>query len=207
MSLSETVFLINFCISSLILLFLFIKAVTGNPIDPAEAKGSILKGIVYSFTGSMSPLKKETANKHWPTYLAGILYHSGIFLGFFWLFINLTNIPLFSTAYSLSQVLFIITIICGVAILLKRIFNKKLRYLSNPDDYASNVLVTGFLIISVLNLYATHMKPFLFYYSALLFLYMPVGKLKHAAYFVLARVYLGIFYGIRGIWPLVKQKK
>lgn len=185
---------------------MFIKAITGNPIDPSEAKGSTIKGIVYSFSAGMSPLKKETANKHWPTYIAGICYHFGIFLGFFWLFVHLLNIHLVSLIYTFSRIIFIISVICGAGILLKRIINKKLRYLSNPDDFISNTLVTGFLTVSVLNLDATSLKPLLLYYSALLFLYIPVGKLKHAAYFVLARIYLGLFYGKRGVWPLAKEK-
>jgi len=206
MQLPQTVFLICFSISAVILLFMFIKAITRNPIDPSEAKGSKTKGIVYSITAGMSPLKKETANKHWPTYIAGISYHSGIFLGFFWIFIHLSNIPLVSLIYSFSRVIFIISVMCGMGILLKRIINKKLRYLSNPDDYISNALVTGFLTVSLLNLYTIDLKPLLFYYSAFLFLYIPIGKLKHAAYFILARIYLGLFYGKRGVWPLAKEK-
>ncbi len=206
MQLPETVFLISFCISTFILLLMFIKAISGNPIDPSEAKGSTIKGIVYSFTAGMSPLKKETANKHWSTYIAGICYHSGIFLGFFWLFIHVSNISLVSIIYSFSRFIFIISIISGFGILLKRTINKKLRYLSNPDDYISNALVTGFLTVSLLNLYTISLRPVLWYYSAFLFLYIPVGKLKHAAYFILARIYLGLFYGKRGVWPLAKNK-
>jgi hypothetical protein len=36
---------------------------------------------------------------------------------------------------------------------------------------------------------------------SLLFLYFPLGKLKHAIYFFAARYQLGFFYGWRGVWP------
>ena len=36
---------------------------------------------------------------------------------------------------------------------------------------------------------------------ALLFVWMPLGKIKHVLYFFFARYHLGFFYGWRGTWP------
>jgi hypothetical protein len=42
----------------------------------------------------------------------------------------------------------------------------------------------------------------LFIYAAFLFLYIPFGKLKHTVYFFSSRIYLGKFFGKRGVWPV-----
>ena len=64
----------------------------GKPIDYAPAAGKTGPAIQYSFTGAMSPSKKESAFLHLPTYTAGILYHLGTFLSillFFLIFVQL----------------------------------------------------------------------------------------------------------------------
>jgi len=42
--------------------------------------------------------------------------------------------------------------------------------------------------------------------SILLFLYMPLGKLRHAVYYFAARYHLGFFYGWRNVWPNNEKK-
>ena len=64
------------------------------PKDLSQETGSVKKGIIYSFTGAMSPTAKESAYLHLPTYVAGLLYHAGIFtslLFFVWTVISVTT--------------------------------------------------------------------------------------------------------------------
>jgi hypothetical protein len=49
--------------------------------------------------------------------------------------------------------------------------------------------------------------PYYFICAGLLFLYLPLGKLKHSLYFFAARYHLGFFYGWRGIWPVKNHEQ
>jgi hypothetical protein len=185
--------------SSLFHLFRLIRL--GKPIDYAPAAGKTGPAIQYAFTGAMSPMKKESAFLHLPTYTAGILYHIGTFtaipLFFFLLFIPW---PGGSLTWLLAG-FFVITSASGIGIFIKRFVKKGLRDLSSPDDYISNMLVTLFQLLSALVLSLPAFLPAYFIVASLLLLYFPIGKLKHAIYFFAARYHLGVFYGRRGVWP------
>jgi hypothetical protein len=157
--------------------------------------------VLYSLTGAMMPWRKETASRHPVSYLLGIGYHAGIFLSFAWLALLYFGAGLPQAIASASGVFLWPAAFCGVALLVKRIATPPMRYLSNPDDYVSNLAATGFVALTAAALRHESAVPGLFIYAGILLLYIPVGKLRHAVYFGLARVYLGIFYGRRGVWP------
>ena len=179
----------------------------GLPKDYSKKTGNLKSAINYSFIGAMNPLQKESAYLHLPTYTAGILYHIGTFISIVLFFMFLFNI---SFAYSLHFILICVLIassVSGTGIFLKRIIVKKLRFLSNPDDYISNMLVTAFQIFTLIALVIENFSPYYFICTGLLFLYLPLGKLKHSLYFFAARYHLGFFYGWRGIWPVKNQER
>jgi len=149
----------------------------------------------------MSPKKKESANLHIPTYIAGLLYHLGTFLSILLFILFLFKIEPFGYLRTVIIGFLIITGICGFGILIKRISKKELRSLSNPDDYISNLLVTIFQLMTALTLYNVRLFPLYFIVVSILLLYLPLGKLKHTVYFFAARYHLGFFYGWRGVWP------
>ncbi|MBI5402243.1 MAG: hypothetical protein HY959_02485 [Ignavibacteriae bacterium] len=200
---SFTAFLI--CLISLSYHF-FRLVKLGSPKDYSSKIGNLYSAIPYSFIGAMNPLKKESAYLHYPTYAAGILYHSGTFISFILYFLFLFS---FSFSDFLQYILICglaVSIASGIGIFIKRVSLKKLRYLSCPDDYISNLLVTAFQIFTLL---ATISESNATYYNigaALLFLYLPLGKLKHSLYFFAARFHLGYYYGWRGIWPVKNHK-
>jgi hypothetical protein len=147
------------------------------------------------------PWRKETASRHPVSYLLGIGYHAGIFLGFLWLVLLFFSARLPELLVSASAALLILATLCGLGLLVKRAVTPAMRYFSNPDDYFSNLLATGFVALTAAALRYEGALPVLFVYAGVLLLYIPVGKLRHAIYFGLARVYLGVFYGRRGVWP------
>jgi len=160
-----------------------------------------MPSVIYSITGAMSPVKKETAYLHLPTYTAGLVYHLGTFLAIAVFILLLTGMALQAgAAYFLAGVL-VISGLCGTGILVKRMAQKKLRELSNPDDYISNLLVTGFHFISAATVMQLATPRIYFIVASLLLLYMPLGKLRHTVYFFAARYHLGYFFGWRGVWP------
>jgi len=206
---------LGFCLGTC--LFHFFRLIKlGKPVDYSNPAGSIAQGVKYAFTGAMDPRRKESAWLHLPTYTAGLFYHSGTFLSILlFFFIVSGNVPQGWFAMVTSTILFI-SVFSGIFILVKRIFKKELRSLSNPDDYISNTLVTLFQLmtlliillpllpsysLTVLPSYRPIVLPSYYLIFTLLMLYLPLGKLRHVVYFFAARYHLGNFYGRRGVWP------
>ena len=176
----------------------------GLPKDYSKKIGDIKAAVTYSFVGAMNPFQKESAYLHFPTYTAGILYHIGTFVSLAIYILILFNTSLPNSFRPILIFLLAISGLSGTGILIKRISLKKLRYLSNPDDFISNLLVTIFQVSTLLLLYRGSFAPYYYMSTAILFLYLPLGKLKHSIYFFAARWHLGFFYGWRGIWPVKK---
>lgn len=202
MVLYRIVSLIAFLICFASLAYHFLRLIRlGLPKDYSFKKGNTAAAIAYSYTGGMNPLKKESAYLHYPTYTAGILYHTGTFVSLVLFFFFLTD-----TGFSVSLQWTLVCVLAvsaasGLGIFVKRTVLSKLRYLSNPDDYVSNLLVTLFQIFTLIILINGAFAPYYYISAALLFLYLPLGKLKHSIYFFAARYHLGFFYGWRGVWP------
>jgi nitrate reductase gamma subunit len=187
----------------------------GAPKDLSEKSGDIAAGVRYSNLGAMLPMEKESAYKHLPTYTAGIFFHIGSFIA-------LLAFPIIATdpVWELADIIALLialclwgTTCCGIGLIIKRLTSKKLRPISNVDDYLSVIFVTLFHLISAL-LFTTFVFPEYFSHNfhegiicayflsaTLLFLYLPFGKLKHVVYYFAARYHLGFFYGRRGTWP------
>jgi hypothetical protein len=169
--------------------------------DLAEPRGSTSPAVLYSLTAAMAPWKKESARLHPGIYTLGVVYHMGIFLGFLWLVMLFAGLRLPELVIDPATVIFACAALCGIVLLARRVASADLRYISGPDDYFSNCFVTGFLVLAALSLQHPGTVKAFFVYAGLVFLYIPVGKLRHAIYFVPARLYLGLFYGRRGVWP------
>ena len=180
-------------------LFRLIRA--GKPVEYSVPAGKVNPAVIYSFTGAMSPAKKESAFLHLPTYTAGIIYHLGTFLAIALFLINWFIVFNISILTYLTALFLFISALSGIGILIKRCYKTNLRKISNPDDYISNILVTLFQAITGVFLIIPSVETFYYLLTALLLLYFPLGKLKHALYFFAARYHLGFFYGWRGVWP------
>ncbi|MBN1351917.1 hypothetical protein JXJ21_21115 [candidate division KSB1 bacterium] len=206
MMISQLILLIAFGICVSICLYQFFQALfAGNVADPAKSRSGIGAGIFYAFTAAMSPYKKESARLHLPSYIAGIMFHLGTFLGFFWLSLHFFNIQPASWLKGSSLAVLIISSGCGAAIFAKRLIKPELRSLSHADDYFSNLIVTLFQILSALAIGYPEILPVLFILASFLFLYIPLGKLRHAVYFFTSRIHLGAFYGKRGVWSIKRR--
>jgi hypothetical protein len=173
----------------------------GKPGDYSSPAGQVPPAVRYAFTGAMSPARKESALLHLPTYLAGIVFHSGTFLSLLLLPWMIAGRPPQGTLSQMVSLLLAASSMSGFVIFARRIARKKIRELSNPDDYISNLLVTLFQLFSAIVLVFPGWQPVYFIEFSILMLYLPLGKLKHTVYFFAARYLLGLFYGRRGVWP------
>ncbi|MDR2011027.1 MAG: hypothetical protein LBQ22_11180 [Bacteroidales bacterium] len=194
---------LSICI--LTLLWHFFRLIKlGKPKDLSEKSGNIPKAEMYSYTIAMMPTNKETAYLHIPTFTLGMLFHIGTFAGFIlfvtWFFVNPEQFPYWLTIC--SSIILAIGAVSGISLFVKRILFKKMRELSNPDDFLSNIFTTLFQVATLAYLMLGYDFAIPYYIiTSMLLLYLPVGKLRHVVYFFAARYHLGFFYGWRNSWP------
>ncbi len=172
----------------------------------AAPKGDVKKGIVYAFGKGMMPREKESARNHLPSYIAGILYHIGIFFSLLYLLIIIIPIHLPQLPVLVFQSVCQVGFIAGVGLLIKRVSSPHMRGLSCPDDLAANIIVDVFLLLTALHTLFPVLTPYLFLAAIIMFLYIPFGKIRHCFFFFYVRVLFGIFYGRRDVFPPKSHK-
>ena len=172
--------------------------------DPryAQARGSRLSGILYAFGPAMMPWRKESARNHLATYLLGIVYHVGVFAGWTTLVIHLADGTPAPFITSTVVWLMIAGAVAGMVLLIKRLANAAIRSISCPDDVASNLIVDLFLVTGILVSFSVVSPTWWYVIAIALFLYMPLGKIRHCAFFFTTRILYGIFFGRRGVFPV-----
>jgi len=194
--------ILSFCTTFVILCFLVIKTINFKKKKLfSQAQGNSLKGIIYALGRGLAPWEKESAAKHLPTYLAGILYHIGIFVALFYLISLLIPYQLGLLVIMILRIFILIGILCGVGLFVKRFLKPHLKKISCPDDYVSNLLVDGFLIISLVETYRGTLRSILYAVAIILVLYIPLGKIRHCFFFFYSRILFGFFFGRRGVLP------
>jgi len=171
------------------------------PADNSPIKGDSSNGIKYAFTTGMMPWAKESTQIHMIAYLRGIGFHIGIFAAIGAVIIS----PFWGYLPSLlsSTLFWVLTIgaILGAAGGIMRIAEHNLRGLSLPDDHFAVWLTTLFIAaagLAVLN--EAFMIP-MYVVSAITFVYVPLGKIRHCLYFFFSRIFFGKFFGRRAVFP------
>jgi hypothetical protein len=171
------------------------------PAERAPARGSTLRGILYAFTLGMAPWAKESTRLHWIAYLRGVAFHGGIFLGL----VSFLAYPWLLQAGEAARLTLAVLLglgsLLGFAGLAARLLEHNLRSLSTPDDLFSVLLVSLFLAAGALGLAAPALAPAFYLTAALMFVYAPLGKIRHCIYYPASRWLFGRFTGMRGILP------
>jgi len=191
------------CFASLISLSILVGKTFSfgrKPFYAIPRQGGI-KGIIYAFGRGMMPWEKESAAKHLPTYIAGVVYHTGIFAALLYLFALVFSFRLPETFILLLRIILSLALLCGLAFLGKRILLPTIKKISCPDDFFANVIVDIFLVLALVHTYASSIAPFFFLLAIVMFLYIPMGKIRHCFFFFYTRILFGLFYGRRGILP------
>jgi hypothetical protein len=173
----------------------------GGRRDYSRPAGSAARGVWYNFTTGMLPWNKETARLHAAEFALGMVLHAGVLLSLAsviallvaptagaWLLATLWPINLLSLA-------------AGIGLLARRIGSRLLRTVSVLDDYLAIVATCGLLVLAVTFAFTTRSPVPLLAYSAVLFAYLPLGKLRHAVFFFVARADHGRRLGYRGVYP------
>jgi hypothetical protein len=165
----------------------------------APPRGSAAAGVRYAFTAAFLPWEKESARGHLPTYLAGIVYHAGIFVMLALLVLALVPVTLPHPAALALAALCGLACAGGLGLLVKRRFSPALRAISVPDDLIANLLVDLALASAAVSLLEPGALPLFQGAGAALLLYAPLGKLRHMLFLLTSRRLWGEFYGRRGV--------
>jgi hypothetical protein len=182
--------------------YLFLKRRSlGNKPYYSIPRGNALRGVAYAFGRGMMPQAKESTRLHIFSYLAGMTYHLGIFCGFGILFFRVFSLHAPAPGQNILRVAVGLGLLSGVGLLFKRILMPKLRRLSQPDDFGANIIVDIFLASALAASLDARAVPLLLGYSIFLFLYIPVGKIRHCVFFFYSRFLFGFFFGRRGVLP------
>ena len=173
----------------------------GQPSLHSEPAGSPARGIAYALGKGLMPWEKESAARHLPTYLAGIIYHAGIFSAILFALALAAGIRLSATVLAGVELLLAAGFLAGAGLALKRAIRPRMRALSCPDDYLSNLVVDGFILAGLLTAHSILPVSFFLAAAILTFIFMPLGKIRHCFFFFYSRVLFGGYFGRRGVLP------
>jgi hypothetical protein len=193
--------IISALFSLVALCFLIYQAMAfGQSVYYSKEKGSRMRGILYAFGRGMMPWEKESAGKHLPSYLAGVTYHIGIFAALIYLAFMISSFEITSSIMTIFQIIMLAGGLCGLGLLAKRIFSPVMKFISYPDDYASNSIVDLFIFLALFSSFSSAAASLLYIIAILMFLYIPLGKIRHCFFFFLTRMVFGIFFGRRKVF-------
>ena len=132
--------------------------------------------------------------------LGGALYHLAIFAGLgyvLWLALPVRPAP---PVWAFRPVLLVGAVV-GLSLLTKRVAKPHLRRLSCPDDFFANLFVDVFIVLAFLHTYVPALETALMAVTILLFLYIPLGKIRHCFFFFFSRIVFALHFGRRGALP------
>lgn len=173
----------------------------GPKVYRAKLAGSAGRGVFYALGAGMLPGAKESVRTHVGSWCAGVGYHLGILASTAVLLTALLNLPVHRPAGLALGAAALMGAVCGVGLLLKRASNAHLRSFSVPDDFLSNGLATAFSGISGLTALGFLPVDVTLAGAIALFVYLPLGKIRHCVFFFPTRVHFGTFFGRRGVLP------
>ena len=182
----------------------YVQARGGGRSDLGARAGSPWRGLVYNFTAAMTPAHKESVRLHPVEFGVGLLLHLGVFFAVARA-AALIAAPAVPTGPAALGVLPGLSLLAGLTLFVRRLAAADLRAMSSPDDYLSLLLTCALLagaqafqtgLLSAAGFLAV---------AAVFFLYLPLGKLRHALFFFVARADYGRRLGYRGVYPAPRE--
>lgn len=167
--------------------------------DFSQPAGSPRRGLGYAFTGAMAPRHKETIRLHPIEFGIGLLLHAGVGVALLGVLLLLAGSGLGMTWLRALRPVLGLALLGGLALVVRRFASRKLRAISQLDDYVAILATCGLLALAG-TVSATRSGGLLFYTGGLL-LYVPLGKLRHVLFCPVARGDVGLRLGYRGVYP------
>lgn len=177
----------------------------GGRHDFSQRSGEPVKGMIYNFTVAMMPSHKETVRLHPVKFMAGIIMHCGAFLA---MAITVWLLMAGALPASITRPLIAllgISLIAAVFLLIRRLTSPVLKSMSSPDDIFAIIITTSYIAMVLLLCFGLVTKTVYLLFSTLFFLYLPLGKLRHALFFFVSRGDYGRRLGYRGVYPVANS--
>ncbi len=175
----------------------------GGPRVHAEARGRASAGWLYAFGPAMWPWAKDGVRRHPLALVFGLALHlglgvasvvlAGVTLGGW----RAPSLP--AALRAAASLLLVAAVVSGVALLVRRARDARLRSISVPDDYLSNGLVTLWLAATATWCVEPGAEPWLLLAASAVLFYAPLGKIRHCVFYPIARAALGTRLGRRGV--------
>lgn len=181
----------------------------GRKTNLAEAKGSEMSGGLRTIVTRSVP-DKSTLKRSTFTIVAGYIFHIGLFVTIFlfaphiMMFKDVIGFGWPSIPTPIVDALAVISIITLLAILVHRMRDNVLKFISTKEDYVVWMLtilplITGYIAFHRIGMTAPTLLAIHILSVELLLVAFPFTKLMHAFTLVMARWYTGAISGYRGV--------
>lgn len=165
----------------------------------ATPAGRAWRGVAYAFGPGMSPLAKESASRHPFVYVAGVVYHAGVFTALTTLAVVLAGHRVSAAVAPAFAAMLLLALLAAVVLLVRRLKMPLLRAISTPDDYTASLLVDAWLATAAIACLSPSGTPVFLVASTVLGAYAPLGKIRHCVFFFLARTLYGARLGTHAL--------
>ena len=181
----------------------------GRKTNLAEAKGSEMSGGLRTIMSRFVP-EKDTFKRSSITIVAGYVFHIGLFVT---IFLFAPHILMFKDVFGFGwpsvptpivDAFTVISIIALLALLVHRMRDNVLKFITTKEDYLVWMLtilplITGYIAFHRIGMTAPTLLAIHILSVELLLVIFPFTKLMHTFTFVLSRWYNGAISGYRGV--------
>jgi nitrate reductase gamma subunit len=181
----------------------------GRKKNLAEAKGSEMSSGLRTIVSRSIP-DKTTFQRSTFTVVAGYIFHIGLFVTIFLfaphilMFKDVIGFGWPSLPTPVVDAMAVVTIIALLAVLVHRMNDRVLKFLSTKEDYlvwivTTAPLITGYIAFHRIGMTAPTLLAIHILSVELLLVLLPFTKLMHTFTFALSRWYNGAISGYRGV--------
>lgn len=181
----------------------------GRKTNLAEAKGSEMSSGLHTIVSRSIP-DKHTFKRSTFKIVSGYIFHLGLLITILFF---APHILLFKEVFGFSwpslptaivDAFAVVTIITLIAVLIHRLSDRVLKFLSSTEDYlvwflTILPLITGYMAFHRIGMTAPTLLAVHILSIELLLIAFPFSKLMHAFTLVIARWYNGAISGYRGV--------
>ena len=181
----------------------------GRKTSLAEAKGSEMAGGLRTLFSRFIP-ESDSMKRSRFTIIAGYVFHIGLFIAILFFaphILLVREVTGFSWPAMPTQIVdaaTVMTIIALVAVLVHRIKDPLMRYLTHSQDYIVWLvtilpMITGYIAFHRIGMTAPSLLALHILSVELLMVVFPFTKLMHTFTFILSRWYNGAVSGYKGV--------
>ena len=181
----------------------------GRKTNLAEAKGSEMSSGLHTIVSRSIP-DKHTLKRSTFKIVSGYIFHLGLLITIFFfaphilLFKEVIGFSWPSLPTPIVDAFAVVSIITLIAVLIHRMRDNVLRFLSSTEDYLVWLLtilplITGYIAFHRIGMSAPTLLAIHILSVELLLVAFPFTKLMHAFTLVIARWYNGAISGFRGV--------